>query len=198
MLVIMRLLRLRDLSICALILCACSGSGVTGSESAPGLSATIHTAHGVINYAGSGVFTYDSDPRSGGFDRFQLVSKGLGRSAGQSISLYRYGAGLPSVGSYQLAPVDREHPVGFVAYYHTRTSSTLDSYVSLSGTVTVTAASSDRVYGTLKLTVAQYCSTGTDTSSWCLLPTQVDATHTIEIVGTFVATPHLESGGIEL
>jgi hypothetical protein len=168
----------------------CSTSAPTGEEEYSGIVRATIRAPEESEYVGNALFSTGPDVRRGIEHRFQLFSKGINASDGQILTSYRFGSEVPEAGPYALAPVGPNDPVGFVAYYFRKAGDRAESYVSTSGTITVTSVTEDRVEGTIALQGALYCSIGIegwDALSWCEDSTTPRPGHEIEISGSFIA-----------
>jgi hypothetical protein len=109
-------------------------------------------------YEGTGDF-YVGAGAEGIRKQFGIASKGVGAAAGNSLLLYRPGAGRPAVGSYVLAPLGPRHPPqGCTAYYSRRANGRVESFTARAGRVDITKSSDDRVEGTFWFAGPRYCS----------------------------------------
>ena len=180
----------------AALLAAChDGTGVTvgwlrASIRGPETSGSVETA-----YEGSGFFGVSPDPGSGVSVAFELWSRGVDSSRGQSFSLLRSGTGRPGVGRYQLAPLkwNGGRQEGFTAYYRRTAADRAQGFTALAGEVLITTSSGDHVSGTFQFTGVQYCNAApTDTpDNWCGDPnTIVPGAPQVKIAGSFTAVPY--------
>ena len=175
-----------------------AGCGDATSVATGWLQATIRGPEGSGSaetaYEGTGFFGVSPDPGSGVSVAFQLFSRGIDSSQGQSFSLLRSGSGRPGVGRYQLAPLkwNDGRQQGFTAYYGRHVADRAQYFTTLSGEVVVTTSSAHRVSGTFQFTGVQYCNAApTDTpDNWCGDPnTIVPGAPQVQVSGSFTAIP---------
>lgn len=143
-------------------------------------------------YEGSGYFRTGSDPRVS--VKFTLNSDGVGPHAGQWLMLYRPGHGRPGEGAYALAPVEAEDgsPRGFTAYYGRTADDKAEAYTAVSGEVSISESSDNRVEGSFRFAAVRYCWSRTDGSpeGWCTSPNIITPGQPeVEVTGSFLAVP---------
>ena len=120
---------------------------------------------------------------------FSLFSADPDRAAQevQTFLLHRIGPGLPAPGTYSLAPGSAGR---FHASYGRLRRGSHEHFAALSGQVTITTASADRVEGSFQFTAVRVCS-GSAAGTVCTvrsdrLPTDGP---TVEVSGSFRARP---------
>jgi hypothetical protein len=139
----------------AAILTSCVRGDPTGGSRPSWLRASVEGALTTV-YEGNGTFQDGRDPDAGA--TFVIYSEGTGERRGQSLMLYRRGAGQPKPGRYELEIVDPAQPTsrGFTAFFRRVVGDTSEAYAARAGEIVITASDQDRIQGTFRFTAFRY------------------------------------------
>ena len=179
------------------VLTGCSASGTEPQADAPApadgpsVGASV-TGNVSSSLKGSGWFNEGTDRQTQVFMVSATDSTG---GTPQSIILMRRGGGRPNVGTYPLhfRVLDDPADVGYSGTYSRQGNGMSDSYGSLSGTLTITESTSDRVVGSFQFEGVRFCSRNAQGGT-CYTNTlpPADAPR-VQVSGTFTAKRN--SGG---
>ena len=141
------------------------------------------------SYAGTGQFSVGRNARAPQRPAtFVLRSTGEASGKQEGFYLYRLGPHLPTPGLYSLGETN-----GFAARYERIHNGVREGYTAVMGDLEITAATSDRIEGTFRLTAVLNCA-GTISAMSCQAPAPLQAPR-IEMTGSFTAVEDHDSHG---
>lgn len=186
-----------------LLLAACDepSSSLRAGRFSASLTGAVNTT-----YEGGGDF-HTGTPGPG-MQQFQLISNGTQSFAGQKFALTRWDGGRLRTGHHDITLVDlsaylrgsSQQPRGITFQYFRVVNGIEEQYVAESGSVEITASSSDELEGRFTITAFRYCQLelqGLREVGPCdISAAPTESTPRVTVTGAFAATPFEPGVGI--